>query len=157
MSAIDIARFKEVLGHFPTGVAVVTAETEDGPVGFACQTFASLSLEPLLICFAATTSSTSWPRIQATGSFAVSILSAPQESLARVFGKSGESKFDGVGYTPGRNGAPRLDGALAYIEADIESVTTHGDHDLCVARVTYVENHEGRPLVFYRGGFSCLE
>jgi flavin reductase (DIM6/NTAB) family NADH-FMN oxidoreductase RutF len=154
VSSIDIARFKEVLGHFVTGVAVVTAAAPEEPVGFTCQTFGALSLEPTLISFSAVTKSNSWPRVREVGVVGVNILSSEQEAVARVFGKSGSDKFAGIGWSPGPGGAPLLDGALAHLEGRVEFLTTQGDHDIVVVAVDYVVSHHGAPLVFYRGGFG---
>ena len=157
MSSIDVARFKEVLGHFVTGVAVVTASTDEGPVGFTCQTFGALSLEPTLISFSAVSASNSWPRARDVGVVGVNILSSEQEAIARVFGRSGDDKFAGIGWSPAPGGAPMIDGALAHLEGRIEVVTTHGDHDIVVLSVEYVVSHHGAPLVFYRGGFASFD
>jgi flavin reductase (DIM6/NTAB) family NADH-FMN oxidoreductase RutF len=157
VSSIDVARFKEVLGHFATGVVVVTAATPDGPVGFTCQTFGALSLEPTLISFSAVSASHSWPRARDVGVVGVNILSADQEAIARVFGKSGTDKFAGIGWSPAPNGAPLIDGALAHLEGRIEFVTTQGDHDVVVVAVEFALSHHGVPLVFYRGGFTSLD
>ncbi len=157
MSSIDVAHFKEVLGHFVTGVAVVTAGTPEGPVGFTCQTFGALSLEPTLISFSAVTASNSWPRARDVGVVAVNILSSEQEAIARVFGKPGSDKFAGIGWSPGPGGAPLIEGALAHLEGRIEFVTSQGDHDIVVVSVEYVLSHHGAPLVFYRGGFGGFD
>jgi 3-hydroxy-9,10-secoandrosta-1,3,5(10)-triene-9,17-dione monooxygenase reductase component len=157
VSSIDVARFKEVLGHFATGVAVVTATTPDGPVGFTCQTFGALSLEPTLISFSAVTASNSWPKARDVGVVGVNILSSEQEAIARVFGRSGDDKFAGIGWTPGPNGAPLIDDALAHLEGRIEFVTTQGDHDIVVMAAQYVLSHHGAPLIFYRGGFGSFD
>ncbi len=154
MSSIDVARFKEVLGHFVTGVAVVTASTPDGPVGFTCQTFGALSLVPTLISFSAFSASHSWPRAREVGVVGVNILSSDQEDVARVFGRPGADKFAGVGWSPGPNGAPLVEGALAHLEGRVQFVTTQGDHDIVVVAAEYAVHHDGTPLVFYRGGFS---
>jgi flavin reductase (DIM6/NTAB) family NADH-FMN oxidoreductase RutF len=157
VSSIDVARFKEVLGRFVTGVAVVTAATPDGPVGFTCQTFGALSLRPTLVSFSAVSASNSWPRVRDVGVVGINVLASDQESIARVFGQTGTEKFAGIGWTPGPNGAPLIEGALAHLEGRIEFVTTHGDHDVVVVAVEYVVGHDGDPLVFYRGGFRGLD
>ena len=154
VSSIDVARFKEVLGHFVTGVAVVTASTPDGPVGFTCQTFGSLSLEPTLISFSAFSASHSWPMARSVGVVGINILSSEQESVARVFGKPGSEKFSGVEWTPGPGGAPLIEGALAHLEGRVQFVTTQGDHDIVVVAAEHAVSHQGEPLVFYRGGFT---
>jgi 3-hydroxy-9,10-secoandrosta-1,3,5(10)-triene-9,17-dione monooxygenase reductase component len=157
VSSIDVARFKEVLGHFATGVAVVTAATPDGPVGFTCQTFGALSLEPALVSFSAVTVSNSWPKARDIGVVGVNVLSSEQEAIARVFGRSGEDKFAEIGWSPGPSGAPFIDDALAHVEGRIEFVTSQGDHDIVVVAAEYVMSHHGAPLIFYRGGFGSFD
>jgi len=152
--SFDEARFREVLGHFATGVTVVTA-TEDGePVGFTCQAFTSLSLDPPLVLIAPGKTSTSWPRIAQAGEFCVNILSDHQEALSRDFAVSGGDKFTGVGWRPGGNGAPILDGALAWIECRFLRAHDAGDHEIVLGLVVDMGVNKGRPLVFYRGGFG---
>src|ERR1700728_869398 len=104
MSGFDQARFREVLGHFATGITIVTATDEGEPVGFSCQSFAALSLDPPMVILAPAKSSTSWPRIARAGSFCVNILGEHQESICRAFAVSGGDKFDGVEWTPGVTG-----------------------------------------------------
>ena len=156
MSSLEIAHFKEVLGHFATGVAVVTAMTPDGPAGFTSQTFGSLSLEPMLVSFAASDSGNSWSRVYPIGLVAVSVLSDAQEDLARVFATTGIDKFEGVAWSPAPRGSPLLEGALAHLEGEILSVSSHGDHDVAVVGVDFAESHAGFPLLYYRGGFGGL-
>jgi flavin reductase (DIM6/NTAB) family NADH-FMN oxidoreductase RutF len=157
VSSIDVAGFKEVLGHFATGVAVVTAATPDGPVGFTCQTFGALSLEPTLISFSAVSRSHSWPRARDVGVVGVNILADDQEAIARVFGRSGTEKFAGLSWSPGPHGAPLIDGAIAHLEGRVEFVTTQGDHDVVVVAVEFARSHVGVPLIFYRGDFQSLD
>ena len=153
-SAIDQARFREVLGHFATGVTIVTAMEEEGPVGFTCQSFTSLSLDPALIALAPAKSSTSWPKIAAAGAFCVNILSASQEALCRSFATSGADKFAGVGWSTAATGAPVLDGALAFIDCHLEHIHDAGDQELVVGRVLDMGVGEGTPLLYYRSGFG---
>ncbi len=107
VTPFDSARFREVLGHFATGVTIVTAMEGDEPVGFTCQAFSSLSLDPPLVALAPGKNSTSWPRIAATGSFCVNILAEDQEALSRDFAVSGGDKFTGVGWHPAAQRSPR--------------------------------------------------
>ena len=111
-STFDQARFREVLGHFATGITVVTAMEDGTPVGFSCQSFTSLSLDPPLVALAPAKSSTSWPRIAKAGAFAVNILSDRQEALCRDFAVSGGDKFRGVAWHLGQAGTPVLDGRI---------------------------------------------
>jgi 3-hydroxy-9,10-secoandrosta-1,3,5(10)-triene-9,17-dione monooxygenase reductase component len=157
MATMDEGEFRAVLGHFASGVVVITAAHPAGPSGFTCQSFFSLSLDPPLVALAPGKSSTSWPRVSDAGSFCANILSGDQEALARTFAQSGADKFAGVGWSPAPSGAPRLHGALAWIECTIETVQEAGDHHLVVARVVGLETGTGRPLLFYRGGFGGFE
>ncbi len=154
---IDVGRFKEVLGHFATGVTIVTAMEDDVPVGFTCQAFTALSLEPALVALAPAKSSTSWPRIARAGTFCINILSDDQEALSRDFAVSGADKFAGVGWHPGGNGAPLIDGVLAWVECRFLRSHDAGDHEIVIGEVQDMGVRRGRPLLFYRGGFGRLE
>lgn len=148
------ARFREVLGHFASGVTVVTAMEDAGPVGFTCQAFTSLSLEPPMVALAPGKSSTSWPRIAEAGVFCVNILADDQEALCRDFAVSGGDKFAGVRWAPGANGAPVIDGVLAWVECALLLAHDAGDHELVFGRVLDLGVNEGVPLIYYRGGFG---
>jgi 3-hydroxy-9,10-secoandrosta-1,3,5(10)-triene-9,17-dione monooxygenase reductase component len=156
-TGFDAARFREVLGHFVTGVTVVTALEAGVPVGFTCQAFTALSLEPPLVALAPGKSSTSWPRIAAAGAFCVNILAEGQEALGRDFAVSGGDKFSGVGWRPGANGAPVLDGVLAWVACVFLRAHDAGDHEIVVGAVQDMGVAPGRPLVYYRGGFGRFE
>ncbi len=149
----DQARFREVLGHFVSGVTVVTTMGQDGPHGFTCQAFAALSLSPALVVFAPARTSLTWPRIRSAGVFCVNVLKDDQEALGRVFATKGDAKFDGVGWGPSAKGCPILAGALAWVECELADVHDAGDHLLVIGRVLDLGAGEGHPLVFYRGGF----
>lgn len=154
---IDDARYREVLGHFPSGVTIITALEDGEPVGFTCQAFFSLSLEPPLVAIAPGKSSTSWPRIASAGTFCVNILEEKQEALCRDFSVSGGDKFRGVGWRPDSNGAPVLDGVLAWATCRFMASHDAGDHELVIGQITDLGVNAGRPLVFYRGGFGRFE
>jgi flavin reductase (DIM6/NTAB) family NADH-FMN oxidoreductase RutF len=154
---IDAGRFREVLGHFATGVTIVTADEDGEPVGFTCQAFTSLSIEPPLVALAPAKSSTSWPRIAKAGAFCVNILAEGQEAICRDFAVSGGDKFRGIGYRAGVSGAPILDGALAWVECRFVVSHDAGDHELVVGRVLDLGVQPGRPLLYYRGGFGRFE
>ncbi|MFG3010328.1 flavin reductase family protein [Streptomyces cinerochromogenes] len=153
--------FRRVLGGFASGVTVITApavDGEPGPAGFACQSFSSLSLEPPLVCFMVGRSSTTWPRIARAGVFCVNVLGAGQEELCRGFAVSGGDKFAGVAYDPAPvSGAPRLDGAAAWIDCTVHAVHTGGDHLIVVGRVDALgADGPEEPLLFHRGRFVRL-
>jgi flavin reductase (DIM6/NTAB) family NADH-FMN oxidoreductase RutF len=154
VSGLDQARFREVLGHFATGITIVTACEEGVPVGFSCQSFAALSLEPPMVILAPAKSSTSWPRIAQAGAFCVNILGENQEAVCRAFAVSGGDKFDGVEWSPGVTGSPIIDGSLAYVECTLGAIFEGGDHELVTGHVVAMDASDGAPLLFYRAGFG---
>lgn len=155
----DGAKFRQVLGHFPTGVTVVTAMHEGAAVGLAVGSFASLSLEPPLVLFCPGNQSTSWPKIRAAGRFCVNILGADQEHVCRVFASKEPDKFAAIGWTrTAVTGSPRIEGALAWIDCDIDQIVPGGDHDIVVGAVRDLDASDTHgPLVFYRGGYGRFE
>ena len=154
MSGLDQARFREVLGHFATGITIVTALEDGVPVGFTCQAFSALSLDPPMVILAPARSSTSWPRIAKAGAFCVNVLEERQEALCRAFAVSGGDKFEGVGWTNGITGAPVIDHSLAVVECRLGDIFDGGDHELVTGHVVAMDVAEGNPLLFYRSGFG---
>lgn len=155
----DAARFRQVLGHFCTGVTVVAAVPAGEPAGFTVQSFASVSLDPPLVAVCPARTSSSWPRIRSAGVFCVNVLSADQEALARVFATRGADKFKGVGWRSSVvSGSPVLDGVLAWVDCRIEAEHDGGDHLVVLGRVIDMGVEvDGRPLLFYRGGYGRFE
>jgi flavin reductase (DIM6/NTAB) family NADH-FMN oxidoreductase RutF len=150
--------FRRILGHFCTGVVIVTAVDRGEPVGLTCQSFSSLSLDPPLVMFSPAHTSTTWPRIRAVGTFAVNIVADDQEHLCRAFAVSGGNKFSDVSWRPGITGAPLLDGALAHIECRLDSVLPGGDHDIVLgAPVALDEDSTRAPLLFFRSKYVRFE
>jgi 3-hydroxy-9,10-secoandrosta-1,3,5(10)-triene-9,17-dione monooxygenase reductase component len=158
VTSIDGARFRQVLGHFPTGVTVIAADTAEGPVGMAVGSFTSLSLDPPQVLFCAGHTSTTWPRIRDHGSFAVNVLAEDQEDVSRVFASKAADKFAEIGWRRSHAGNPLLEGALAHIECTIADIVESGDHSIVIGAVNELSvAHEGRPLVFFRGGYGRLQ
>ena len=163
MSAPDAsagaARMRSVLGHFATGVTVVTGVGPTGdPVGFACQSFASVSLDPPLVLFCAAHTGRSWPLMRDTGVFCVNVLRHEQTELIERFGSSSGRRFDGLDWEPSTLGAPSLPDVLMRVHATIEEVHAAGDHDVVIGRVQGLEDGApGRPMLFYRGRFTVTE
>jgi flavin reductase (DIM6/NTAB) family NADH-FMN oxidoreductase RutF/DNA-binding IclR family transcriptional regulator len=152
----DGQKFRQVLGHFPTGVAVVTGMDADGqPAGMAVGSFTSVSLDPPLVAFMPDRSSTSWPRFRDSGSFCVNILGAEQESVCRTFASRGGDKFADLAWRAAGSGAPLLDGVLAWIDCDTEVVHEAGDHYIVIGRVRDLDiGTPALPLVFFQGGYG---
>ncbi len=129
-------------------------------MGFACQAFAALSLDPPLVPFCPGRLSGTWPRTARTGELGVNVLATGQRDLGRKFGATAADKFDGVGWTAAGNGAPILDGVLAWASCTIETVHAAGGHFVVIARVTELGGSvAGEPPLFYQGRFnlSCRD
>ncbi|HMS88413.1 MAG TPA: flavin reductase family protein [Acidimicrobiales bacterium] len=156
-TAFDSARFRQVLGHFPTGVCVVAGHHEGQPVGLAIGSFFSVSLDPPLVGFCVGHGSSSWPKLRDNGQFCVSVLGADQEAVSRVFASKEPDKFAAIGWDRSPLGGPRITGALAWMDCTLFDVHGEGDHDIVVGQVHDLGvAHEGTPLIFFRGGYSSL-
>jgi flavin reductase (DIM6/NTAB) family NADH-FMN oxidoreductase RutF len=156
-AAVSPERFRHVLGHVPTGVAVIAAMTPDGPAGLAVGTFMSVSLEPPLVGFLVAETSTTWPRLEPVGRFAVSVLGEDHVEASRTFSISGGDKFASVSWHASGLGQPVLDDALAWFDCTLERVDTAGDHKFVLGHVRdlWVQSH-GRPLIFCHGTYQRL-
>lgn len=152
---LEPRRMRDVLGHFPSGVTVITAREGETPVGFTCQSFSSLSLDPPLVLLAPARASRSWPRIRAVGRFAVNVLAADHAGLSRQFARSSSDKFAGVAWTPSPLGSPLLAGVSAWLDCTVLREIDGGDHTVVVAAVHDLGADSRRtPLVFYRGDYG---
>jgi 3-hydroxy-9,10-secoandrosta-1,3,5(10)-triene-9,17-dione monooxygenase reductase component len=152
----DTALYRSVLGQFCTGVTIVTACLDEEPVGFACQSFTALSLEPPLVLFCPGGGSRSWPLIRRAGRFCVNVLASDQVEVSAVFGGRGADKFAAVRWFPSPGGSPVLDGALAWIDCTVEAVHPGGDHVIVVGRVDGLAAPAAgkAPLLFHRGHYT---
>lgn len=157
--APDPNGMRHALGHFATGVTVVTGYAPDGsPVGFACQSFAAVSLAPPLVLFCADHRGRSWPLMRETGRFTVNVLGHDQQDLVGRFGAAGGRRFEGLAWRPSGVGGPSLPGALVRVHCEVEQVTVAGDHDVVIGAVLGLDDSEpGRPMLFYRGQFTVTE
>jgi 3-hydroxy-9,10-secoandrosta-1,3,5(10)-triene-9,17-dione monooxygenase reductase component len=154
---VDPGSMREVLGHFASGVTVVTAVTAEGPIGFTCQSFSSLSLDPPLVAFAPARSSRTWPRLREIGRFCVNVLSEGQDDVSQNFARSVPDRFAGVPWNPSAHGAPVLDDVVAWIDGELWAEYDGGDHTIVVARVLDLGAHpDRRPLLYHRGAYGLL-
>ena len=158
MPEIDSQLFRTTMGQFCTGVVVATACLDGEPVGFAAQSFVSLSLDPPLVALCPAATSTSWPKIREAGSFCINMLAADQQSVCDAFARSGGNKFDGLAWAPAGTGSPVLEGILAYVDCTLEAEHDAGDHTIAIGRVQSLEVvNVGTPLLFFRGGYGSFE
>ncbi len=158
---IDSNDFRRVLGHFPAGVTVVSAITDDGPTGMAIGSFSSVSLDPALVMWCPTIDSSTWAGMKPAGSFCVNILGADQKDVCGVFASSSDDKFAGVDWRTEVTGAPVIDGSLAWIDCELHAIHDGGDHDIVVGLVKALDtgsDADGRgPLLFFKGGYGRYE
>lgn len=155
---IDPDTFRAVLGHFASGITVVTMRDEQGrDQGMTVSAFCSLSLEPplILICVAHDASMHGLLRVGAP--FVVNVLSSAQEPISRRFSGPDTNRFGGLGYTTSPGGAAVLDDILAHLECTVDALHPGGDHTICVGRVETAVVRRGHPLLYYRGGYTQLE
>lgn len=153
---IDPALFRETLGHYPTGVAVVTAIADDGnPVGMVVGTFSSVSMNPPLIAFYPMSNSRSFAQVRTAAAFCVNVMASDQEQFCRRFVGAGDNKFDGVGWRPAPLGSPILVGAVSWIECTFDDVREAGDHFIVLGRVENLAVERSTlPLLFFQGGYG---
>jgi len=153
----DTELFKDVMGRFATGITVVSGVDQGEPVGFTCQSFLSLSLDPPFVALAPARTSTSWPRIARAGNFCVNVLGDHQADLCRGFAVSGGPKFEGVDWHPTPvTGAPCIETSLAWVDCRMELVHDAGDHELIIGRVLDLGTGDGSPLVFFRSEMATV-
>lgn len=155
---IDPQTYRRVLGQYPTGVCVITADSDEyGKCGMVVGSFTSVSLDPPLVAFLPAKTSGTWPKIRSAGSFCVNILSADQEDVCRTFFASTGDKFATVETSPAASGAPVIDGAVAWLDCDLEDVHDAGDHYIVVGRIRSLESAVRHlPLIFFQGGYGAF-
>jgi flavin reductase (DIM6/NTAB) family NADH-FMN oxidoreductase RutF len=157
---VTAPEFRHAIGHFATGVTVVTSVGADGkPVGTTASAVTSLSLDPplLLVCF--DRASATLEAIRAHGAFVVNVLAAPQRHLSANFARRGlAAAWDNVRHHPGPTGSPRLDDVLAFLECTVKERLPGGDHEIVIGRVRAVETRDDHssPLLYWRGNYGTL-
>lgn len=153
---IDPMLYRQVLGHLPTGVSVVASIDDGRPVGLAAGSFFSVSLDPALVGFCVTLTSSTWPVIERTGKFGVSVLADDQVEICRRLATKDPDKWDGVSWAPApATGSPLVDGAVAHIDCALDQQVKAGDHWIVIGRVHSLALHraDAGSLVFCRGGY----
>lgn len=165
LALVDQRRFRDVLGHYPTGVVVVTgmagggtlSGTRDGsPAGMVIGSFISVSLDPPLVAFLPRRDSRTFARLRTSPSFCVNVLAAEQERMCAQLGSGGQpGDLGGLPWHPAPSGAPILDGVVAWIDCQPDQVIDSGDHHIVLCRVTGLSAESASsPLLFFRGGYG---
>ncbi len=154
---IDKNELRRVMGHFATGVTVITTFSKNGNLhGLTANAVTSVSLEPPLVLICVDKKAESYPCFEDSKCFTVNLLAEGQEDISRRFAVSGGPKFEGINCRPGANGAPILGETLGYIECKVVAAYDGGDHTIYLGEVQEAETREARPLLFFRGGYRNL-
>ena len=154
MESFDSRAYRDTMGQFCTGVVIVAGVEKGKLVGFAAQSFVSLSLDPPLVAVCPGKASTSWPRIRAAGYFCINILAEDQQATSDIFAQAG--KTADIAWATRRTGAPILNGAMAYVECALIVEHDAGDHTVAIGRVLGFETlrDDAKPLLYFRGGYG---
>jgi 3-hydroxy-9,10-secoandrosta-1,3,5(10)-triene-9,17-dione monooxygenase reductase component len=154
----DTRSFRDAIGRFATGVALVTAMPDGGPAGLVVNSLTSVSLGPPLVSFCPSRDSLTWSRMRRTGRFGVNVLGRRHERFAIRATPAGADRFAGLDWELGRGGAPLLADALAWLECEIVAEHPAGDHWIVVGRVDNLRIAPTQdPLVFFAGAFGTLQ
>lgn len=153
-STIDARTFREALGHYPTGVALITATLADGElVGMVVGTFTSVSIDPPLVAFLPDRGSKTFAKLREADSFCVNVLASDQADL--VGGWRGAESFAELAWRPSPSGAPILTESVAWIDCDYHQIVDAGDHYIVLGQVNALEVQRPTcPLLFFQGGFG---
>ena len=154
---IDKNELRRVMGHFATGVTVITTFSKEGKLhGLTANAVSSLSLVPPLLVICVDKKAESYASFEESKVFTVNILADDQEDISRRFAVSGGEKFEGVAYRRGSNGAPILQGVLAHLECKLYAAFDGGDHTIYLGEIEEADTREVKPLLFFRGGYRSL-
>ncbi|MBF6569477.1 MAG: flavin reductase family protein [Candidatus Binataceae bacterium] len=154
---IEKSELRRVMGHFATGVSIITTVDKDGkPAGLTANALTSVSLTPPLLLICVDKKAESYHCFDESKVFTVNLLTADQEGLSRKFAVSGGEKFEGVSFSRGANGAPILNGVLTFMECKVVGVYDGGDHTIYLGEIEEASTSEGEPLLFYRGGYRSF-
>lgn len=155
--SIDSQELRRIMGHFVTGVTVITTKDMDGrPNGLTANAFMSLSLNPPLVLISVDKGAQCYACFNLQNGFTVNFLSESQEEVSRRFATKGIDKFAGLQWKVGGNGAAILDGAIGYIECRITQCYEGGDHTIVIGEIVNAEASGERPLLFFKGKYRRL-
>ncbi|MBY0238059.1 MAG: flavin reductase family protein [Burkholderiaceae bacterium] len=158
-SVIEPSGYREALGHYASGIAVITSQLDGELLGFTCSSFCSVSMSPPLVSFSVMSDSASYPGIRQAGRFAVNILSDQQADISRQFARRGADKWDGVERLESPLGNPVIAGSLHWLDCRIHAEHVAGDHLIVVGEVTAMSSRKSvaaRPLLYYQGQYRYL-
>ncbi|KJZ09398.1 flavin reductase [Halomonas sp. S2151] len=158
-AGIEPSRFREALGHYASGITIITTQLDEEPIGFTCQSFYSVSMDPPLVSFSVKAGSYSYPRIRQAGRFAVNILSRDQASLSNQFARQGDDKWRGIDWRPSPSGNPVIADCLYWLGCQIHAEHAAGDHLIVIGEVKALKpgvTKPAPPLLYYQGQYRGL-
>jgi len=158
-TAIEPLRFREALGHYASGITIITSQRDDEPIGFTCQSFHSVSMSPPLVSFSVMCSSASYPGIRQAGRFAVNILSGAQVGISNQFARRGTDKWHGVDWQLSPLGNPLIAGSLHWLDCEIHAEHVAGDHLIVIGEVKALSLQAAdtaQPLLYFKGQYCNL-
>lgn len=156
---IDPRAFRDALGHYASGITIIAGHDGQEPIGFTCQSFFSVSVEPPLISFSVMKTSTTYPRIRDAGGFSVNVLSHAQHEISNQFARKGTDKWAGIDWHPSQNENPVIADTLMWLDCSLDAEYEAGDHFIVVGRVhemSPADWYAGRPLLYYKGQYRHL-
>lgn len=154
---MDAREIRDVMGHFATGVTVITTKNSDGlPNGITANAFSSLSLNPPLVLVCIDKKANCYDCFEDSGVFAVNLLGEEQEELSNRFATKGIEKFQDIAWHMSSNAIPLLDGTIGYIECTVSQAYDGGDHTIYLGEVIYAHADGIRPLLFFKGKYQRL-
>lgn len=153
----DTAAFRATLGRFASGVTIITLRGADGrDHGMTATAFSSLSLEPPLVLACIGHAASIAPVLKDARHFAIQVLAAGQEAIARRFAEKDTDRFAGLAVRRGEEGLPLLEGTLACLQCRVAARHPGGDHEILVGEVLAAAGGEGEPLLYFRGRYARL-
>ncbi|WP_087874148.1 flavin reductase family protein [Arthrobacter globiformis] len=151
--------FRDTLGHYASGITIISGIGEGGAIGFTCQSFYSVSTEPPLVSFSVMTNSTTYPRLRETGKFAVNVLAHDQDTVSNQFARKGTDKWAGINWSRTNAGNPVIADTLMWLDCDIWAEHEAGDHYIVIGRVNEMSPatwHKEEPLLYFKGRYRHL-
>ena len=158
-AVLNSRAFRDALGLYASGITVIAGHDGDEPLGFTCQSFYSVSMDPPLISFSVMATSSTYPRIRTTGKFSVNVLSRAQQSVSNQFARKGTDKWSGIPWTMSDGRNPVIEGTLTWLDCEIAAEHQAGDHIIVIGQVLTIgpsERQIDEPLVYFRGGYRHL-
>jgi flavin reductase (DIM6/NTAB) family NADH-FMN oxidoreductase RutF len=158
-TAIEPARFREALSHYASGITVITSHLDGEPIGFTCQSFYSVSMNPPLVSFSVMATSASYPRIRQAGRFAVNILADQQIGISNQFARRGADKWQGIEWQASPQGNPIIAGSLHWLDCELYAEHAAGDHLIVIGKVKALGLHDAdaaEPLLYFKGQYRNI-